>query len=39
MFISDDEIATIGTINLDYRSLYLHMECGTLIVKSSRFSR
>ena len=23
-----DEIATVGTINLDYRSLYLHFECG-----------
>ena len=32
VFIADDEIATCGTINLDYRSLYLHMECGTLVV-------
>lgn len=24
--ISDDDVATIGTINLDYRSLYLHFE-------------
>jgi len=30
-FISDDEIATIGTINLDFRSLYLHFECGMCI--------
>ena len=35
MFISDDEIATDGTINLDYRSLYLHQECGTVIMESS----
>jgi cardiolipin synthase len=35
MFISDDEIATDGTINLDYRSLYLHQECGAVIMKSS----
>ena len=28
VFVSDDKIATIGTINLDYRSLYLHFECG-----------
>jgi len=35
MFISDDELATVGTINLDYRSLYLHMECGALIVKNT----
>ena len=24
----DDNIGTIGTVNLDYRSLYLHFECG-----------
>lgn len=30
-FIADDEIATIGTTNLDYRSLYLHFECGACI--------
>lgn len=35
VFISDDEIATCGTINLDYRSLYLHMECGTLVIGDS----
>ena len=28
--VSDDEVATVGTINLDYRSLYLHFENGTL---------
>lgn len=28
VFVSDDSIATVGTINLDYRSLYLHFECG-----------
>ena len=28
VFIADDKIATVGTINLDYRSLYLHFECG-----------
>jgi Phosphatidylserine/phosphatidylglycerophosphate/cardiolipin synthases and related enzymes len=26
MFVSDDEKAIVGTINLDYRSLYLHFE-------------
>ena len=30
-FVSDDTIATVGTTNLDYRSLYLHFECGVLI--------
>ena len=24
----DDEVATVGTINMDYRSMYLHFECG-----------
>lgn len=28
LFIADDEVAIIGTINLDYRSLYLQFECG-----------
>ena len=29
-FLCDDKIATVGTINLDYRSLFLHFECGAL---------
>lgn len=28
VFVSDDEIATVGTVNLDYRSFYHHFECG-----------
>ena len=28
VFLSDDTTATVGSINLDYRSLYLHFECG-----------
>ena len=31
IFVSDDTIATVGTVNLDFRSLYLHFECGTVI--------
>ena len=27
MFVSDDIKAVVGTINLDYRSLYHHFEC------------
>ena len=27
-FVVDDEYAVVGTINLDFRSLYLHFECG-----------
>ena len=30
-FICDDVITTVGTVNLDFRSLFLHFECGTLI--------
>jgi len=33
-FVSDDKIATVGTTNLDFRSLYLHFECGVLIYNS-----
>lgn len=33
-FVCDDEIAIVGTINLDYRSLYLHFECGAFFYKS-----
>ena len=29
-FLADGEIAAVGTINLDYRSLYLHFENGCL---------
>ncbi|WP_446897810.1 cardiolipin synthase [Clostridium sp. LBM24168] len=28
-FVSDDECAVVGTINMDYRSLFLHFECAT----------
>jgi len=31
VFVSDDIVATVGTINLDYRSLYLHFENGKVI--------
>lgn len=31
-FISDDQIGVVGTINMDYRSLYLHFECATLMI-------
>ena len=26
--VCDDKLGMVGTINLDYRSLYLHFECG-----------
>ena len=33
-FVCDDEIATVGSINLDFRSLYLHFECGVFMYRS-----
>ena len=32
--VCDDEIATVGTVNWDFRSLYLHFECGTWMYKT-----
>lgn len=31
MFVSDDECGVVGTINLDYRSLYHHFECAVYV--------
>ena len=33
-FVADDIIATVGTINLDFRSLYLHFECGVYMYRT-----
>ena len=33
VFLSDDKCAVVGTINLDYRSLYLHHECAAFLYK------
>lgn len=33
-FVVDDVYAAVGTINLDYRSLYLHFECGTFMYRT-----
>lgn len=27
--VSDDDMAVVGTINMDFRSFFLHFECGT----------
>lgn len=32
--VVDDEYASVGTTNLDFRALYLHFECGTLMYKT-----
>lgn len=34
IFVSDDKKAVVGTINLDYRSLYLHFECGAFFYQA-----
>ncbi|MBE6049733.1 MAG: cardiolipin synthase [Clostridium sp.] len=35
IFVVDDYVATVGSINLDYRSLYLHFECGVYLYNTS----
>lgn len=35
MFVSDDHVAIIGTINMDYRSFYLHFENAVVLYGSS----
>lgn len=30
-YVCDDQVAVVGTINMDYRSLYLHFECATYL--------
>lgn len=32
--LCDDELATVGTINFDYRSFYHHFECGVLMYRT-----
>lgn len=34
LFVSDDSVATVGTVNMDYRSLVLHFECGVWMCKT-----
>jgi len=33
VFLCDDEQAVVGTINLDYRSLYHHFECAAYLYR------
>lgn len=35
VFVCDDEKAVVGTINLDYRSLYHHFECATYMYRTN----
>ncbi|MEG2306285.1 MAG: cardiolipin synthase [Erysipelotrichaceae bacterium] len=33
-FVMDDKMAIVGTVNMDFRSYYLHYECGVWFYKS-----
>ncbi len=39
VFVSDRKEAVIGTINLDYRSLYHHFECATYMYETDCISK
>ncbi len=32
VMVADDRVAIVGTTNLDFRSYFLHFECGSLII-------
>ncbi len=34
IFVADDRMATVGSVNLDYRSFYYHFECGAFLFKT-----
>ena len=38
-YLVDDEIGVVGTINMDYRSLYLHMEDAVLLTGCSALQK
>ena len=38
VFVADDEKAVVGTVNLDYRSLYHHFECGLVLYRNSQIA-
>ena len=38
VFVSDDRKAVVGSINLDFRSLYLHFECAAFMYKCSEIA-
>ena len=35
MIVSDDEVGIVGTMNMDFRSFFLHFECGTVLYGGS----
>lgn len=37
-FVCDDRMAVVGSINMDFRSLYLHFECGVFMSSDKKGS-
>ena len=35
IFLSDDKVATVGSVNMDYRSFVFHFECGAWLCDNS----
>ncbi len=38
VFVSDDVKAVVGTVNLDFRSLYHHFECGLVLYRNTEIA-
>lgn len=38
VFVADDEKAVVGSLNLDYRSLYHHFECAAFLYRNSEIA-
>ena len=38
-YVCDDKIGVVGTVNMDYRSLYLHFECGVILYRNKSLIR
>lgn len=37
--VADDQYGVVGTINLDFRSLYLHFECGVFLYEAASVAK
>jgi len=35
LVVVDDKVCTVGTVNMDFRSLYLHFECGVWVYQNA----
>ncbi len=38
-YVCDDKFGVVGTINMDFRSLYLHFECGTFLYNTQAIQK